>query len=199
MIGLKIGAMVLAAGSSRRFGADKRRATLPNGQLVVEQTTRKALEVFDQVLLVLRSEDEAFASELVGRLNHPNLQTFCAPDSALGMGHSLAGAAALIDGWQAAFILLADMPFITTETLNHLRGEMLKAANDQTILIPEYQGERGQPVGFAKKYFEALRELSGDTGARHLIKQYRANVSAIPVSDRGILQDIDTPADLSAL
>ncbi|MFT7221017.1 MAG: molybdenum cofactor cytidylyltransferase [Candidatus Azotimanducaceae bacterium] len=194
-----IGAMVLAAGSSRRFGADKRRATLPNGQLVVEQTTSKALEAFDQVLLVLRNEDEPFASELVERLNHPNLQTFCAPDSALGMGHSLAGAAALIDGWQAAFILLADMPFITTETLNHLREEMLRAANDQTILIPEYQGERGQPVGFAKKYFEALRALSGDTGARHLIKQYGANVSAIPVSDRGILQDIDTPADLSAL
>lgn len=199
MIAPKIGAIVLAAGSSRRFGADKRRASLPNGQLVVEQTTRKALEVFDDVLLVLRSEDDAFASELVGRLNHPNLQTFCAPDSALGMGHSLASAAALINGWQAAFILLADMPFITTETLNQLRGEMLKATNDQTILIPAYQGESGQPVGFGNQYFEALRELSGDTGARHLIKQYQAHVSIIPVSDRGILQDIDTPADLTEL
>ena len=48
---MKIGAIVLAAGRSKRFGSDKRKAVLPNGNLVIYETLNRVLAVFDQVLV----------------------------------------------------------------------------------------------------------------------------------------------------
>ena len=81
-----IGAIVLGAGSSRRFGDDKRKARLPDGRRVIEQTTANALAAFEAVLLVLRADDQAFKTQLAASLGSEHLRVFLAPDSALGMG-----------------------------------------------------------------------------------------------------------------
>ncbi|MFN3239874.1 MAG: NTP transferase domain-containing protein [Pseudomonadales bacterium] len=59
-----IGAIMLAAGSSRRFGDDKRRSLLPSGQQLLEESIHKAASVIDEVLVVLRFGDREFAREL---------------------------------------------------------------------------------------------------------------------------------------
>jgi molybdenum cofactor cytidylyltransferase len=53
-------------------------------------------------------------------------------------------------------------------------------------------------VGFAAKYADALTQLKGDEGARSVIQQHSSDVQLIPTNDKGILADIDTPADLAA-
>ena len=52
-----IGAIILAAGSSRRFGDDKRKARLPNGKMLIEESLDQVLPNFRQVILTLRSGD----------------------------------------------------------------------------------------------------------------------------------------------
>ena len=71
-----IGAIVLAAGSSRRFGGDKRKATLPNGKMVIQQSVETALTCFDEVTLALRYGDNALAAELSPLINNPKLNIF---------------------------------------------------------------------------------------------------------------------------
>ena len=128
-----IGAIILAAGSSRRFGDDKRKATLPNGKMVIEQTIENTLLAFDEVMLTLRADDETFASDLKRRNASNKLDYFLAPDSAMGMGHSLANAISLVDGWEGVFICLADMPFIKPATLLQLKSAM---KNESAIVTP---------------------------------------------------------------
>jgi molybdenum cofactor cytidylyltransferase len=52
-------------------------------------------------------------------------------------------------------------------------------------------------VLFGARYFSALRMLEGDTGAREILKQHAALVREVPVTDSGVLLDVDTPQDLA--
>jgi len=62
------------------------------------------------------------------------------------------------------------------------------------IVAPRFAGERGHPVGFAGRYFAELVTVTGDEGAKHLVK--RDGIVLLDVADPGVVRDIDTPADL---
>ncbi|MEK9824301.1 MAG: nucleotidyltransferase family protein [Gammaproteobacteria bacterium] len=190
-----IGAIVLGAGSSRRFGDDKRKARLPDGRRVIEQTTANALAAFEAVLLVLRADDQAFRAQLADSLGSEHLRVFLAPDSALGMGHSLANAVTAVSHWQGAFICLGDMPYLTQATLRQLQTVMAERTGPR-IVVPTHGGEWAHPVGFSADYFGSLQTITGDRGARHLIKANQDDVVEIAFNDPGVIQDIDVPQDL---
>ena len=192
-----IGAIVLAAGSSRRFGDDKRKATLPNGKLIVQQSTLNALACFDAVTLVLRYGDNEFAEELSVLIDNPGLTIFLAPDSALGMGHSLANAMDEVRGWVGAFIFLGDMPYIRRDTIQQLIAAFSEREAEQPIIVPAFEKKWGHPVGFHAAHFEALSSLTGDQGAKPVLQTNQQMITEVKVDDPGILRDVDTPADLS--
>ncbi|CRN07612.1 UNVERIFIED_ORG: molybdenum cofactor cytidylyltransferase [Pseudomonas parafulva] len=189
---MKVAALVLAAGRSRRFGADKRRALLPDGRSLLAQCVQRAEAVFEDVRVVVR-EDE-------GREDF-DLGTACgwvvSAQAASGMGHSLAaGVAALADSdAQAVAILLGDMPWIEAATLRHL-AEIAQAS---TIVLPRHAGQQGHPVIFGRAFWPALLGLTGDEGARAVVHANRASCTVIEVSDAGVLMDVDTPEALGVL
>ena len=84
--------LVLAAGKSTRFGADKRKSLLPNGQFVLAQSIQRARSKLDQIIVVLRATDQQFARELESQFNDPSISYYLAPDADKGMAHSLANA-----------------------------------------------------------------------------------------------------------
>jgi len=91
-------------------------------------------------------------------------------------------------------VVLVDHPLVREDTYR----ELLKSArvNPQAIIIPVYQQQRGHPVYFGRKFFQALLETPLNLGAREVIKKNIQSVYSLPVSDPGIVQDIDTPDDL---
>ncbi|MBB4865067.1 molybdenum cofactor cytidylyltransferase [Pseudomonas nitritireducens] len=179
-------ALVLAAGRGSRFGADKRRATLPDGRSLLAHSVECAQAVFDEVRVVLRDGERAedFGLPSGCRVIH-------SPEAALGMGHSLAaGAASLSDcDAVAVAILLGDMPWIAAQTLRALTG----AANASTILFPLFDGQRGHPVIFGRDFWSALTHLTGDEGARTVVQAHRDRCVTLEVTDPGVLRDVDTP------
>lgn len=187
------GAILLAAGFSRRFGSIKLNALLPDGRTVLQQSCHLLQSQFDNIIVVTRPallDAGVFAGT---GFSNPHL-VLC-PDAEQGMGHSLACAMRSLPAhWDACLVCLADMPFIKPSTLQLIHGRASKGR----ILIPAYQHQRGHPVCFGRDFFTELEQSKGDTGGRDVIKAHPDKVEVIDLQDAGILQDIDTPEDLSA-
>jgi len=187
-----IGAIILAAGTSSRFGDDKRKARLASGKMLIEQTLDNILPHFDAVILTLQNDDIEFQKRLETNYEGQALSIFRAPDSALGMGHSLANTISQVSSCDGAFVFLADMPNISSRTV----ASLTKALRVDRIVLPVHDSQRGHPVGFGSQFFDQLSALKGDTGAKAVLKNNAEEVLEIYVADPGVLQDIDQPIDL---
>jgi len=186
--------ILLAAGSSKRFGSNKLLQALPAGTPhagvpIALAAARNFIEALPESIAVLRPR----AQKLGQMLRDAGCNTVVCKNAAEGMGTSLAAgvrAAAEADGWVVA---LADMPFLRPETIRVIA----KAISDgAAIAAPAYRGERGHPVGFARRFFEELSALHGDSGARALLDRHPDWVTVHEVEDPGVLRDIDKPSDL---
>lgn len=189
-----VGALILAAGFSRRFGeADKRVADL-NGRVLADVTVSLYSSLFDACRVVLRPDDDALAA----RLARFPTEIVTAADAHKGMGHTLAAGIEEV-GWQWTFVALLDMPFVKADTLRTLI-EVARAEHTATIIMPRYKArpeEPAHPVGFNAQLLEELARTSGDQGARHVVRAHQADTRIVALDDPGLVRDIDTPADLS--
>ncbi|QFU76448.1 nucleotidyltransferase family protein [Halioglobus maricola] len=181
---MNVGILILAAGSSRRFGSDKRRVLLPNGKSLLQQSVDNALASGLSVAVAIREGEDSMVNGRVSALN--------CPDAHLGMGHTLAQGVAQLPRWEGVLIALGDMPGIRPATFCNV-AELIRP---EVIGQPVYRGKPGHPVGFSSTFFAALENLDGDSGARALLKQNREAIVRLPVDDPGILKDVDTVADL---
>ena len=179
----KIGIIVLAAGYSRRFNADKRQARLHSGEILLDATINKIPDSFYQRVLVMHPGDETF-----GQSYQPDWQLCIAEQASQGMGHSLAAAMSCVQSWQAAVVALADMPYVQSSTYRAIQ----EALTSHPIVRPCCQGRTGNPVGFQARYFKEISELDGDQGARELLTRHAKELHLMECADWGIIQDIDT-------
>lgn len=180
----QIGCIVLAAGSSKRFGSDKRQHLLPTGKSVLISTLELLEPLFEERVLVLKPEDEALAKQF-----SKEWEIVIASEASKGMGHSLAAAIPCAAQWQGAVIALADMPWVQAESIIRIKS----ALTPHTLVLPFYQGQRGNPVGIGRDYFKQLAALQGDSGARQLLQEQSSKVIKLDIEDPGLVKDLDTP------
>lgn len=167
-------------------------SSLPDGTALGVAALRNLRNALARVIVVVRADDNE-ALDLFGAEGVPVLEC---PEAAGGMGHSLAAgvhASADAAGW---IIALGDMPRVRPETIRAVARELEAGAR---IVVPVYHGRRGHPVGFAASVRAELLTLAGDVGARPLLQRYSDEVRRLPVDDPGILQDVDTQADLARM
>ncbi len=182
--------ILLAAGASRRFGADKLTQILPNGELVAVQACRNLLAGTDSVLAVVRPGSERLATLLQAE----GAQVITCTDAEQGMSRSLIfgiRSCPEASGW---LIGLADMPWIDPVTIRQVADALRLGAK---LAAPSWHGRRGHPVGFSQALGPELTTLNGDEGAKVLIQSYIKQLQIITCNDSGILRDIDKPEDLN--
>lgn len=185
------GAILLAAGLSRRFGSDKRRHTLADGTILLIASLRLYGAAFERLVVVLRPEDTDLAAE-VHHHAPSGVQVVPCPDARQGMGHSLACGARAAAGWTYAFVALADMAWVQPATLAQLRQRLEQAGAD-AVVQPACGGIPGHPVGFGAAHLPELARLTGDEGARALVRRAGSARLVIDVDDPGVLEDLDQP------
>ena len=186
--------ILLAAGFSRRFGlADKLLQRLPDGQIIAIVSAKNLINALPISFAVVRPENK----KLARLLKNTGLEVIFCHEHDQEMADSLVTAiqasgnsASAKDGF---IIALADMPYIQAATISAVAAKVSAGAS---IVIPTYQNQRGHPIGFAAKFRNDLENLQGDEGARSIIKRYQNEVALLACDDAGILQDIDTAADL---
>jgi molybdenum cofactor cytidylyltransferase len=117
------------------------------------------------------------------------------PRFAEGMSSSLRlGLRHIGRGADAVIIALGDQPFVLPQTIDKLVAAYEKSR--ARIVIPTYQGTRGNPVLFDRSLLPQIARVRGDAGAKSVVRNNTADVLEVDVPDRGVLVDIDTPSDL---
>jgi molybdenum cofactor cytidylyltransferase len=184
--------ILLAAGRGRRFDSSGTRnkllQLLPSGLTVAETSAKNLLKMLPDTLAVVSAQAESLTSILTLAGCDMTVCASAHDGLASSLVHALQQAPGGIAGW---VIALADMPFVQAESI----AAIVRALDEGGgIVVPTYQGKRGNPVGFSCHYLPQLLALSGDQGARDLLKIYP--VTEVAVDDVGILRDIDVPQDL---
>ncbi|MCC6854041.1 MAG: nucleotidyltransferase family protein [Comamonadaceae bacterium] len=182
--------VVLAAGLGRRFGSLQHKLEQPFGTLTVLGTTLSQA-VATQLPVVLVTT-EALAPLAARQLARRDIVVLPPVDAARGMGASIATGVTERSGAPGWLILPGDMPLVRPSSMLAVAG----ALETHAIAFAQYHGRRGHPVGFAAELYSELATLSGDEGARRIVARYPAHGQE--VDDRGVLVDIDTPAELEA-
>lgn len=186
-----IAGLLLAAGRSTRFGADKLCAKL-DGKAVIRWSVA-ALAPLDVVYVVIPPGADA-ATQALSRLDVRFVVNLGRDE---GMASSIrAGIAALPDEVQAVVIALADQPR-AAESVTRALCERWRAG-DVAAVAPMYSDGRGHPVLFGRECFGALLALRGDVGARGVLDGLGARVALVQVAD-AMPADVDTPEALRAL
>jgi len=187
-----VAAVVLAAGSGRRFGGGKllapyRGAPLLHGALAAAKATGA-----ETVTVVTGAESEAVAA--AARAYDPAVRIVHASDHAEGMAASLrAGLASLGPGIDVALVFLGDMPRVPHRVL----APLFRAVRDGApAAAPLFHGRRGNPVALSRSLFDAAMGLSGDAGARGLLQSLGDRLALVESPDDGVLFDVDEQADL---
>ena len=183
--------IVLAAGSSSRFGSDKRQYRLPNGRTMLEQVVAHALQALPAVVVALTPEDAELQEQLLA-CDDQRLRCIQVADASMGMGNTLSAAVAATASAAGWVVLLGEMPFIEPETI----AAVAEGLQQASIVQPVYQGRPGHPVGFSQAHRGALQAIGGDQGARTVIRENPGAVLLLSVADPGIHQDVDTVESL---
>ncbi len=187
--------VVLAAGSGSRFAGDRHKLVQPlAGATVLGLTIRHAIESRLAAVVVTTAALAAEAARWVAQRDIVLLpDTGPAGVGVRGMGWSIATGVTSrpqASGW---LVLPGDMPLVRPASIR----EVAAAIEAHPIAYAQHRGRRGHPVGFSAELYSDLVRLTGDEGARRLIARFPS--MGVELDDPGVLQDVDTLADLEAL
>ena len=190
----RVAALVLAAGQSRRMGSNKLVADVAGVPMVARVVDAALASRAEPVVVVTGNEAERVRAALTGRK-----VAFAHNDRfAEGLSTSLkAGLDTLPADIDGVLVCLGDMPGITAAHLDRLIAAFDPEAG-AAICVPTFNGKRGNPVLWARRYFPEMRDVAGDVGARNLIGAHADEIREVAMGDSSVLEDLDTPAALAA-
>jgi molybdenum cofactor cytidylyltransferase len=190
----RIGAVILAAGTSSRMGEAKQLLRLGGVTLLDQVVHNLRGSRVDEIVIVLGHEAETIKQQTTAK----NLKVVVNKSYRQGMGTSLrAGLSALPSEVDAALIVLADQPFVRSATFDRIIDHY-QQSNAQ-IVIPTYKGFRGNPVLLDRSVFSEVMALTGDIGCRAIFGNHLGGIAKVPVEDVGILLDLDSKDDVARL
>jgi len=190
----EVSAVLLAAGAGSRFGGDKLLAPY-GGQPLIEVALSGLRESpVDEIIVVvgaegkrLRSTSTAYGARVVEN-----------PNWAAGMSTSVrAGLSACGPEARAAVVALADQPLVGAEAVKRLVAAFEEGAQ---VAVATYGGHPRNPALFVREVWPLLlRELSGDEGARMVIRRHPELVTEVSCDEVADPTDVDTVEDLRRL
>jgi molybdenum cofactor cytidylyltransferase len=188
-----IAAIILAAGRSTRMGGPNKLLAELGGKKLVRIVTEQALASQASGVIVVTGHQ---AAEVERALQGLKVEFVHNPDFAAGLASSVkTGIAAVPDNADGAVVCLGDMPLIDSHLIDRLI-EAFAPDRGNLIAVPVSDNRRGNPVLWARRFFDELMALDGDIGARHLIARHAEAVAEVPVEGHGAFLDIDTPQAL---
>ncbi len=202
--------IVLAAGLSKRMGADNKLLLPFHGKTLLETTISNILFAdIGEVIVVVGHEAEKVKNVLK---NYPlPLESGCSISIIENLAYEKGMTTSIQKGILAAqntygtsrfkregyMICLSDMVLIRPEEYRYLAQQFsdFYKQNEKVIIQPIFEEKRGNPVIFSSFYKKSILETTDTEGCRSVVQAYKKHVKLVEMPTNHVLQDIDIQAD----
>ena len=189
---MKVACLLMAAGSSCRFGEDKLRLTV-SGQSMGIHALNVLKEVPFDLRVLVTSADKGY---LMDAAQEKGFDLVINPTPEQGMSSSVRLGTEHIrrtGAYDGILYAVADQPNLSARTVERLLRSFRQEPDH--IWAPEAEGRRGNPVLFPAALYEELLHVTGDKGGRQVIAAHPDLLKTVAVS-AAELKDIDTKEDM---
>jgi molybdenum cofactor cytidylyltransferase len=190
-----VSAILLAAGESRRMGAINKLTLAVDGEPLLRRTVRMLSDSHLAELVVVLGHQAQAAQALLQGLD---VRTVVNADYREGQMSSVhCGLAALTRPGDGVMICLCDQPLLSTQDIDFLIDTY--AQRGGAIIVPTYQGRRGNPIMLSYAHREQILGGGRNLGCKHLIERNPDLVTTVEMDNDHIVFDLDTPEDYQRL
>ena len=189
-----ISAVILAAGESRRMGTQNKLLLQIDSEVLIRKFVKSVCaSAADAVLVVLGHEAEKIKAVLQDQALR-FVKNTCYEKGMTTSIQSGVNAASLES--VGLMICLADLPFAETSDFNRLIQAFtdFRRTESSLIIVPVFQGQRGNPVLFSAEFRDKLLAHNGE-GCKGIVSKYPQSVREVRMENDNLLIDIDTPED----
>lgn len=187
--------LLLAAGSSSRFGSPKALVNIQGKNLLVRQSEMLFSAGIEQIVIVLGAHAEQIRPAIA---TDPRIKAVYNEHFQQGQTSSVKAGIFLGVPAGSDFLLLpVDFPFVLPGTVSRLNDYFQK--NVPLVLIPAYDGRKGHPPVFSHTLRNEILQLDNSLGLNKIIHRHQAEVHLLPVQDKGVLATFNTPEELTQI
>ena len=187
-----ISSILLAAGQSKRMNGENKLAKKIQGIPLIKLSVKNILaSSVDELIIVLGYQKEIIEkiidkNEKIKFVFNKEFENGMASSIKVGLNH-------LSKNSEVFFICLGDMPMVNPDIYNQL----IKSRNRKDIIVPIYKNQQGNPVLFSISMKKKIMTLSGDTGAKKILKNNKEKIVNLSINDSGILKNFNTSESFS--
>lgn len=182
-------AISLAAGLSRRMGAQNKLLLAVDGVPMIRHVTQQYQAAIDGPILVVLGHEAHLVEEA---LDSPGVDTVFNADFAAGQFTSVAAGLRNAADAQTLMIGLGDQPLLSSTDILALLMAHYCADRDK-ISFPVHQGNRGNPLVVPRSLRARLLEEPKNPGCQKFTRANADLVQELPLPTPGLFIDIDTP------
>lgn len=190
---LRVGAVLLAGGASRRFGADNKLLASVDSQPMIARVAREIVGAgVDDIVVVTGAEHQGYVTALSGLpvriVSNANWND--------GIGGSIAaGARALATDLDGAFVVPGDLPNLSAAVFRRLIEKFSEHSASRVIVPVTADSEQRNPVLWPNALFPHLAQLTGAKGGKSLLDTLAEGRVDVAFDDERLFADIDTTDD----
>ncbi len=182
-----ISGIILAAGESKRMGRPKQLLPWKETTILRHVVENAAQSRLGKVTVVLGHQADVIAASL----EQTTAQIVVNAEFKQGMISSLkCGVKHSPRDSEAFMTILGDQALIGVDIINSLIDQYRRSKHG--IVVPVYNGRRGHPVIFDRKYRDELLTVYSEGGAREILRKYSEDILEVAVASENVLTDIDT-------
>ncbi len=186
---MKIGCVLMAAGTASRFGENKLLYPVGGKTLIERALFAAPASLFARAVAVVSDARVEAAARDAGYACIWN------PTPERGQGASIALGAIAMEGMDAALFCVADQPFLRRESV----ARLIEASKSGIFVALSFGGSRGNPVIFPADSFAALRALRPDQTGKAVLAANADRIVLVEAEDGAELKDIDRKSDLQGV
>ncbi len=193
---MTVSAVLLAAGESRRMGAVNKLELLVDGTPLLRRTAEILLASQLQEVAVVLGYQADRAGSLLDSLHLKSVYNAAYREGQMTSVYQ--GLQSLSQACDGVMICLSDQPLLQVDDINCLIEAFGKRSHG-SIMVPTYQGKRGNPVILDYQHREDILNGERSLGCKKLIEKNPELVSSFEMSNNHVVIDLDTPEEFAAL